>query len=169
MEDFEQLYRLYSRQIFNYLYYLCGDRQIAEELLQETFYQAFKSIFRFKGNSKVSTWLYQIAKNIYYKHLAKVRKLKLSSFEEANELICLATPDILFEEKEKGMSIIKAINKLKEPFREILVLRSFSELSFKEIGDVLNKTEGWARTNFYRAKLKLKDILSNEEEVINGL
>lgn len=165
MEDFEQLYRLYSRQLFNYLYYLCGSRQMAEELLQETFYQAFKSILRFKGNSKVSTWLYQIAKNIYFKHLAKVRKQKLSSLEETKELVCSATPDILFEEKEKSKDVIKAINKLKEPFREIIVLRSFSELSFKEIGEILNKTEGWARTNFYRAKLTLKDILSDETEV----
>lgn len=63
MEEFKQLYIKYEKQIYKYLYYLSGDKFIAEELTQETCFQAFKSIHSFKGRSKVSTWLFQIAKN----------------------------------------------------------------------------------------------------------
>ena len=87
MEDFEQLYCLYSKQLYKYLLYISGDKYLAEELLQETYYQALKSIFRFKGDSKVSTWLYQISKNVYLKHLTKERKEKLISMSETKDLV----------------------------------------------------------------------------------
>ena len=166
MEDFEQLYYLYSKQLFKYLLYISGDAHLAEELLQETYYQALKSIFRFKGDSKISTWLYQIGKNVYLKHLSKVRKEHLISIDETKDLTNPNTPDVIIEEKEESINLLNSLNKLKEQSREIIFLRSFDELSFREIGDVFNQTEGWARTNFYRAKLQLKDYLLNSKEVL---
>jgi RNA polymerase sigma-70 factor (ECF subfamily) len=167
VEDFDQFYRLYSKQLYKYLLFISGDKQLAEELLQETYYQAFKSIFRFKGDSKVSTWLYQIGKNVYLKHLYKVRKERLVSIDEIKDLACVSTPEVIIENKEKGINLINALYKLKENYREIILLRSFDELSFREIGAVFNQSEGWARTNFFRAKLQLKDlILNNNEEVL---
>ena len=146
---------------------MCGDKHLAEDLLQETYYQALKSIFRFKGDSKVSTWLYQIGKNVYLTHLSKVRKEQLTYLNETKDLTYPNNPDVIIEEKEKSINLIKAIYKLKEQYREIIFLRSFDELSFREIGDVFNQSEGWARTNFYRAKLQLKDfLLNNSEEVL---
>src|SRR5699024_5778820 len=62
-------YELYSKDLFNYLLYLTHSHSLSEELVQETFYQAFKSIHRFRGESKVKTWLFQIAKHLYYKHI----------------------------------------------------------------------------------------------------
>jgi len=164
MEDFEQLYCLYSKQLFKYLLYISGDKHLAEELLQETYYQALKSIFRFKGESKVLTWLYQISKNVYLKHLSKVRKEHLISMDETKNSRSQNTPDVIIEERENNINLIKALHKLKEQSREIIFLRSFEELSFREIGDVFNQSEGWARTNFYRAKLQLKDFLLNDSE-----
>jgi len=167
VKDFEQLYSLYSKQLYKYLLYISGDKYLAEDLLQETFYQAFKSIFRFKGDSKVSTWLYQIGKNVYLKHLSKIRKEQTTSMNENNGLTLLSTPDIIFERKDKSLNLIKAIYKLKEQYREIIFLRAFQKLSFREIGAMFKHSEGWARTNFYRAKLQLKDLLiSSEEEVL---
>ncbi len=166
MEDIEQLYRLYSKQLLKYLIYISGDKYLAEELLQETFYQAIKSIFRFNGNSKVSTWLYQIAKNVYYKYLYREKKEHLTSLEATQDLSHLSTLDEIIEWKEANIELNKAILKLKEPYKEIIFLRSFSELSFKEIGAIFNQSEGWARTNFYRAKLKLKDFLMIKSEEV---
>lgn len=164
MEDFEQLYLLYSKQIFNYLFFKCRDRYLAEEMLQETFYQAIKSILRIKRESKVSTWLYQIANNIYLKNLTRVRKEQVSSLGEMTVSDENTKPDILLEAKESTEEVIDSINRLKEPLREIVFLRSYNELSFKEIGGILNQTEGWARTNFYRAKLLLKEYLISQKE-----
>lgn len=164
MDDFEQLYNLYSKPLFKYLLYMSGDKHIAEELLQETYYQAIKSIFRFKGDSKVSTWLYQIAKNVYMKRLTVMRKEKNISLEETDEIIYPNTPELIIEDKELKMNLIKTLNKLKEPFKEIIILRSFNEHSFREIGELFNQSENWARTNFYRAKLQLKNLLIQSEE-----
>jgi len=164
VEDFEQLYCLYSKQLYKYLLYISGNKYLAEELLQETYYQALKSIFRFKGDSKVSTWLYQISRNVYLKHLSKGRKEKLVSINETNDVGDYNTPEIIIEGKEENINLINAINELKEQYREIIFLRSFDELSFREIGILLNQSEGWARTNFYRAKLQLKNLLMNSKE-----
>jgi RNA polymerase sigma-70 factor, ECF subfamily len=167
VEDFEELYHLYSKQLYKYLLYITRDTYLAEELLQETYYQALKSIFRFKGDSKVSTWLYQIGKNVYFKHLSRVKKEQLTTINKTKELTYPNTPDIVFEEKEESINLVKALYKLKEQSREIILLRTFDELSFREIGDMLSQSEGWARINFYRAKLQLKDILlNNNEEVL---
>ena len=164
MEDFEQLYCLYSKQLYKYLLYISGNKYLAEELLQETYYQALKSIFRFKGDSKVSTWLYQISKNVYLKHLSKGRKEKLVPINETNDIGDYNTPEVIIEGKEESINLINAINELKEQYREIIFLRSFDELSFREIGVLFNQSEGWARTNFYRAKLQLKNLLMNSKE-----
>ena len=162
MEDFEALYRQYAKQLFRYLVCLSGDRQLAEELLQETFYQAINSIFRFKGNSKVSTWLYQIAKNVYLKHVAKSRKRRMASLDEIENVASPELLDAALIEEEQNSNLAAALRKLNDPFREIIYLRVFSELSFKEMGELFSRSEGWARTNFYRAKLQLRAFLSDD-------
>lgn len=167
MKDFEELYSLYSKGLYKYLLYICRDRQLAEELLQETYYQAMKSILSFKGGSKVSTWLYQIGRNVCLKHLAKARKVSFISVDEIGDMPCSKTTEEVVQDSEEGIAIINSINKLKPQYREIVCLRLFDELSFREIGGAFNQSEGWARTNFYRAKLQLKDLLSrNNEEVL---
>jgi RNA polymerase sigma-70 factor (ECF subfamily) len=162
LEDCEELYRQYAKQLFRYLVCLSGDRHLAEELLQETFYQAINSIFRFKGDSKVSTWLYQISKNVYLKHIYKTRKERLASLDEVENSASSEVLDVAIIEQEQNTNLIEAISKLKNPFREIIHLRVFNELSFKEVGGLFSQSEGWARINFYRAKLQLKALLSND-------
>lgn len=162
MEDFEELYRQYAKQLLRYLVCLSGDRQLAEELLQETFYQAINSIFRFKGNSKISTWLYQIAKNVYLKHVTKARKRRTASLDD---IANIASPDLLdaaLIKEQQTSHLTAALNKLDDPFKEIICLHVFNELSFKEVGELFSRSEGWARTTFYRGKLQLRAFLSDE-------
>jgi RNA polymerase sigma-70 factor, ECF subfamily len=162
LEDFDALYRQYAKQLFRYLVCLSGDRQLAEELLQETFYQAINSIFRFKGDSKVSTWLYQIAKNVYLKQASKARKGRMASLDEIENVASPGLLDAAVIEEEQNSNLAAALNKLDDPFREIICLRVFNELSFKEVGELFSRSEGWARTTFYRAKLQLRAFLSDD-------
>jgi RNA polymerase sigma-70 factor (ECF subfamily) len=162
LEDFEELYRQYAKQLFRYLICLSGDRQLAEELLQETFYQAINSIFRFRGSSKVSTWLYQIAKNVYLKHISKTRKGRMQSLDDLENVASPEQLDAAILEEEQKSNLAAALNKLNDPFREIICLRVFNELSFKEVGELFSRSEGWARTTFYRAKLQLRTFLSDD-------
>lgn len=147
------------------MYYLVGDKYVAEELTQETFFQAFKSIHRFKGESKVSTWLFQIAKNTFYTYLRKNRNLGniIDATSIEDNITNKETPENLYEKKEEYKFLINAIKNLKQPQDEIIILRIYNELSFKEIGEIFNQSDVWARVNFYRAKNNLSSVINNME------
>lgn len=164
MEEFNEIYRLYSKGIYKYLLYLTGNHHLAEDLLQETFYNAFKGISRFKGNSKISTWLYAIAKNTYLTELSKNKRMDTVLLDELdNHVIDSDMPDTIFESKDNIRAIIAAIKKFDENYKQVMVLRITSTLSFREIGEMLGKNENWARITFYRAKLKLKEEMEGEK------
>jgi RNA polymerase sigma-70 factor (ECF subfamily) len=159
LKDFKELYRLHSKQLFSYLFYLTNDRSLAEELVQETFYQAFKSIHRFKGNSKIKTWLFQIAKHVYYKHLKK-NPLNIDEFNETDgNITSFSSPEKILEKEEQEQLLHEGIQQLKEPYKQVVILRSYNELSFKEIGEILLESENWARVTFHRGKQKLREYL----------
>ena len=156
MQDMEQIYKQYFETVNKYLFCLTHNNDISEELTQETFYKAVKKINTYKGECKMSVWLCQIAKNLWYDELKKNKKIQNSEEEmfsiEAEEKI--EDKVILNESK---VELYKKIQKLDKQTREVIYLRITGELSFKEIGDILNKTENWARVTFYRGKQKLKE------------
>ena len=163
LKDFKQLYKLYSKPLYNYLLYLTNDRSLAEELVQETFYQVIISIHRFKGRSTIKTWVYQIGKNVYYKHLKK-NAMNNGEFDENDvKFADFSTPENIWEKEERESVLHLAIQQLKEPYKQVVILRSFNELSFKEIGNILEGSENWARVTFHRGKLRLREILKKEE------
>jgi RNA polymerase sigma factor (sigma-70 family) len=159
LEDFNVIYSLYHRQLLKYLFYLSKDYGLAEELLQETFYQAMKSVHRYRGDSKVSTWLYQIAKNTYSNYIKKNKKIQLDGDERFLDIADANTPEGILNQKQTKIEILKAIAELKEPYRDVVILRAVNELSFRQVGEILNQSENWAKVTFYRGKLKLQEIL----------
>lgn len=163
----EELYKENSKLVYNYLKSLCSNREIAEELTQETFYRAIKSAKKFKGESKVSTWLCQIAKNVWIDYNKKESKMKLVSFE-SDEIIknLLVEKDLEgdIESRNELINLYKKIHKLDENTKEVFYLRIKGELSFKEIGTILDKSEEWARITFYRGKIKLKEEINNDKK-----
>jgi len=163
LKEFDTLYRLHSKELFKYLFYLTNDASLAEELVQETFFQAFKSIHLFKGKSKVKTWLYQIAKHVHYKYIKKNPYTNSEEFNEKGEYaINYQTPEMIFEKKEDEKHLHSLIIKLNEPYKQVVILRGLNELSFKEIGEILSESENWARITFFRGKQKLQEILKGE-------
>ena len=163
MQDIEKIYKENFETVNKYLFCLTKNWDLAEELTEETFYRAVKKIGKFKGESKISTWLCQIAKNLYYDVLRKNKKivnteynlLELEAEESTEEKV------ILNDEK---ITLYKNLQKLDEKTREVIYLKITGELSFKEIGEILNKTENWARVTFYRGKQKLKEGDLNERK-----
>jgi RNA polymerase sigma factor (sigma-70 family) len=148
----DEIYQKYSERVFKYLMTLCRNSDLAEELTQETFYKAIQSIHRYNGTSKMSVWLCQIAKHTYYQYVDK--QTKQPKLQEAP---LVHSSEQLLITQENKVELYRQIHDLKEPYKEILLLRLLGGLSFQEIGDVLGKNENWARVNFYRAKLKLKE------------
>lgn len=154
MDDMEKIYREYAQTVYKYLMTLCHDSSLSEELTQETFYQAVKSINRFDGSCKISVWLCQIAKHMWYRHLNK-NKREVPTEKAKYDFSIPSTEDEVLS-NESHLDLLKQIHNLNEPAREIVYLRAFGGLSFKEIGEVFGKSENWARVTFYRSKEKLK-------------
>lgn len=162
MYDIEQIYIKHVETVRKYLLCLTHNADISEELTQETFYKAIKNINSFKNNCKMSVWLCQIAKNLWYNELQKNKKLKMIS---EDEILFIQSEseienNIIFNEEK--LKLYRNLQKLDEEMREVVYLRITGELSFKEIANILGKTENWARVTFYRAKKKLKEVDSDE-------
>lgn len=162
--EIKEAYEQYFNTVYGYLCTLTGgNHNLAEELTQETFYRATKKISEFRGEAKMSTWLCQIAKYVYYQSLDKKRRRKEVSFDEAVELAMQEETEKAIEDAEAKMSIFREIYKLPSPMRDVVMLRLTGELSFKEIGDIMAQSENWARVTFYRAKQMLGKELKRDE------
>ena len=157
MQDIKQIYEEYFETVNKYLFCLTHDNDISEELTQETFYKAVQKINTYKGKCKMSVWLCQIAKNLWYDQCRKKKK-KINIEESLCDFETLETPESQVISNDEKISLYKKIQKLDDKTREVIYLRITGELSFKEIGTILNKTENWARTTFYRGKNKLKEV-----------
>ncbi|MDR1067293.1 MAG: sigma-70 family RNA polymerase sigma factor [Clostridiales bacterium] len=157
MLDFEALYNVYSDEVYRYILSLCRNPHIAEDVTSETLLKAIKAIDKFKGECDMRVWLCQIAKNTYYT-LAKRNKLYA---EPPDELSSGDNFERALINKSQALEIHRALHRLAEPYKEVFSLRLFSELSFAEIGIIFDKSEGWARTTFHRAKNMLKERVND--------
>lgn len=162
MQNIEEIYKENFEVVRKYLFCLTHSNDIAEELTQKTFYMAVKKIDTFKGKCKISVWLCQIAKNLWYNELKKNRKTETINEQEEFEVLPLNTVEEIVISNENKVNFYKKIQQLDAPMKDVIYLRITGELSFKEIASVLNKTENWARVMFYRGKQKLKEGEENE-------
>lgn len=161
--EFNEIYQEYGTLVYRFLMSLTQHEQLAEELTQETFYQAIKSADKFKGNSKVSTWLCQIAKHLWFQELAKRKRQEgqselLDDHDDPSPM-----PDQILFSSENKVELFRLIHKLSETNKEVMLLRINGDFSFKEIGEVFGKSENWARVTFYRAKQKIIERMSTYE------
>lgn len=156
MEDkISDYYEQHGKLVFRYLYKLCQDRELAEELTQETFFQAIRTIGRYRGDCKPSVWLCQIARHVWYKYLEKNKNSKYHvGLDETIPDESRSALDQVIQQENK-MELYGRMQKLKPEMREVLYLRILGELSYREIGIIMGKTENWARVTYYRGKEQL--------------
>lgn len=158
MQDMTEIYIKYSKIVYKYIFCLTKNEDTAEEITQDTFLVAVKNIDKFKGECKISTWLCQIAKYLWYKELRKVKKVKFEELEKLKESdIFIETVEENIIRKEEKIELLKKLQKLDEKTRNVMNLRLFVNLNYEEIGLVLNKSANWARVTFFRGKEKLKE------------
>lgn len=161
----EEIYKEYSKIVYNYLLSLTCNSEVAEELMQETFYNAVKNINKFRNESSMKTWLCKIAKNKWIDYLKKTKGTDEITIDEIEEKFLLVNSfEEEFSNKEAVIDLYKKIHNLDEKTREVIYLRIRADLSFKEIGEIMGETENWARVTFYRAKVKLKEEFDNEQK-----
>ena len=162
-KDMDEVYREYAKGVYKYLLSLCHNGDTAEELTQETFYRAVKSIKNYDGSCKMFVWLCQIAKHVWYKELEKRKKHGCLIEEDfAADGVSVEENAVLAEEK---MKMFKALHELDERTRETVYLRLTGEFSFREIGEILGMDETCARVTFYRGKVKIREIIDKERKI----
>lgn len=161
MESMEEIYGKHAKMVYGFLLSKCGNHHVAEELTQETFYQALEGISRFENKSSISTWLCGIANNVYRSHC---RKEKLyAGLEEVEEKTGGKSLEQEVFDRLDTMELLKLLHRLKEPLREVIYLRMIGNLSFREIGEIMEQSENWARVNFYRGKSRMIEEAKKNE------
>lgn len=162
--DIKQICEEYYQTVYGYLITITGgDYDLSEELTQETFYRAIKNSSKFRGDCKMSTWLCQIAKFTFYQHLDKKKRRKEVSMDTVVEVTANQQIEKEYISNEQKLEIYKKIQRLESPTRDVLLLRLSGDLSFREIGEILGKTENWARVTFYRGKQMIGKELEKDE------
>ena len=144
MQSIEVIYRQYASVVYRYLFAKIRDENIAEEVTQETFYQAIRCSDKFDYSCKVSTWLCAIAKNQLAVYL---RKNHINdNLEDVTQSQASAEDEYM--SKDGQMFLLKQLHSVPDPYKEVMYLRVFGGLSFKEIGEIMEKSENWARVTW---------------------
>lgn len=163
--DFEEVYRLYFRDIYRYARSLCRNEALAEEVAQETFCRALLSAQRFDGRKDIRAWLFTIAKNSYFSLCRKARRT-VSLPEEHDDGVSFTERITDAEDAER---IHRFLHTMEEPYKEVFTLRVFGELPYESIGGLFGKSAGWARVTFHRAKEKIRKFMEETNEHENKL
>ena len=138
MFDMDAAYREYAVMVYKFLLSLCYEEELAEELTQETFYQAVRSVDRYDGNCKVSTWLCQIAKHLWYREMERRKRKGTSELTADMESLEKPVEEQLMVKEEK-MELFRKVHVLDEISKEIVLLRVTGAFSFKEIWNCQEK------------------------------
>lgn len=156
MNELEALYKQIQPKIYAFFFVKTSSSTVAEDLTHDVFYEACKGIESFQGKSTMNTWLFSIAKNTlrnYYRSKKYQRKLTTMLKDEVNTN---RTPEEVIIINEETHNLIRQIQALDDLQKEIVILRIYGELSFREIGELIHKSENYARVTFHRIKLKLQ-------------
>jgi len=161
VQNIGEIYEKYGSIVYKYVFCLTGNKEMAEEITQETFLVATKNIEKFRGECKLSTWLCQISKYIWYKEVKREKINETCSMDIIQESVCNR---ISIEEeicnKDEKVKVFKIIQTFDENTKNVMYLRIFGNFEYKEIAEIMNKTPNWARITFFRGKQKLKEEMS---------
>ncbi|NMO94420.1 RNA polymerase sigma factor [Paenibacillus lemnae] len=153
--DVEDIYRTYFHDVFLYTRTLTQSEHIAEEITQETFFKALKSIGQFDGKKDIRAWLFTIAKHTYFTHYKQQQRHVHDEMDQMEDSVLDVHMVEQLMNEEEAFLIHRYLHDMEEPYKEVFSLRTFGELSFAKIGQLFGKSDGWARVTFYRAKKKI--------------
>ncbi|WP_280519774.1 RNA polymerase sigma factor [Siminovitchia terrae] len=151
------MYLEYFKEVYLFIKSLSHDESIAEEITQEAFFKALKSIEKFDGSKDIRAWLFTIAKNTYFSHYKrKKRQIDLDVIEEPSTGVQIVKH---LMNEEDAFTVHQFLHSMDEPYKEVFSLRTFGELPFEKIGRLFGKSSGWARVTFYRARKKIIEYM----------
>lgn len=160
-EAFSILYKENVKKIYNYIYYRTGNSHDAEDLTARVFQRALGHITKYKKtNVPFSAWLYRIAHNLVANwHRDNSRRKEVPIEDQIDLRVKMEIPEKQIEMRQEVEFLLKAIRKLSNDRQMVLILKYVEDLSNKEIGDILGKSEGAIKSLYHRTLLELRDFL----------
>ena len=161
---FEELYERYFRDVYMYMLRLSGDADIAEEMTEETFFKALRSIDSFRGECGVYAWLCGIAKNCYYSYLKKHGRVQSIDGALPEEEDDGRDIEEIYSDREEAARIKRVLHEIPDPYKEVFMWRVFAEMDFSQIGGLYGKTANWACVTYHRAKRMITERMEEEDK-----
>lgn len=152
---FEELYKLYQRPLVNYLFRLCGNRPLAEDLLQEAFLRLWRAAPTYEPTAKVSTYVFKIAHNLFLNEAARRREKALEGVDREFR----DDPTAEIHRQEVQAAVQRAVEALPEGEREVLVLAEYNGFKYAEISEILGIPVGTVKSRMFSAVQHLKEAL----------
>jgi RNA polymerase sigma-70 factor, ECF subfamily len=170
-ERYSELIERYQGKLFTYIYRLIGDREEAADLLQDVFIKVYKNLHSYDSKRKFSSWIYRIAHNEAVNHIKRKYLKKFVSWEDISatkdKLDMRSTEegaDNAWVRKEVVAEVDLAMNQLPLKYKQVLLLRYYSDKSYEEIAEILGKPVNTVGTLISRAKSKLSEELAKAKE-----
>ena len=172
--DFKNFYEKYKELVFNLALNYTANKEDAEEIAQDVFETVFKKLEFFRYESKIETWIYRITINKSLDYLRSKKRLKnkflsnllfFNNKDGINEGVNFNHPGVEFENKESVQIIYKCLDKLPNNYKTVIVLLKIEGEPQKKVAEIMNISEKAVESLFFRAKLKLKDLLEIEKDI----
>lgn len=174
---FEKFYKQYHQDLFQFIFYMVGDKPLAEDLVQEVYIRVLKSYANFRGDSSEKTWLFSIARNVTIDYFRKQKRRRhwISQFldwDKRGELLVdqQPLPEEIVIANEKIKQVFKYLNKCTPDQRSVLILRYIQSCSIKETADILDFTVSKVKTTQHRGLKVLRKYLldaQTEEDIMH--
>ncbi|MGN6265503.1 MAG: RNA polymerase sigma factor [Ginsengibacter sp.] len=169
-QAFKELVETWQDMVYNTSIGFLQNEEDAEDISQEVFIKVYQSMYSFKGQSKLSTWIYRITVSKCLDHLRKKKRKKRFAFMQGlygnNDNLAIDPPDFIHpgvktESKEKSITLFKAIDKLPANQKTAFVLNKVEELSYREISEIMDSSESAVDSLLQRAKKNLQILLKD--------
>ena len=162
-DAFAFLVETYETSVYRLALRMCGNAHDAEEVAQEAYVAAWKGMPAFRGESKFSSWLYQLTTNAAIDFLRREKRHRATTpIEDEVDLAAPGTPQQAAEAAEVRQALQQALDTLTPEHREIFLLRQMRQLSYEEIGQLLGLEAGTVKSRLSRAKKQLREILTKK-------
>ena len=154
-EAFEELYTLFQKPLANFLYRLCWNAQLVDDLVQDVFLRVWKAAPKYEPKAKVSTWIFKIAHNLWINYAAKRKEQALEGADREID----SAPDVDIQKEELRRAVKRAVEQLPEGEREVLVLAEYSGFKYHEISEILEIPVGTVKSRMFSATRRLREAL----------
>ncbi|MED1204915.1 RNA polymerase sigma factor SigX [Heyndrickxia acidicola] len=165
---FQEIYQKYHQDLYQFIFYMVKDRDLAEDLVQEVYLRVLKSYRFFEGKSSEKTWLFSIAKNVSIDYFRKQKRWRLRIAEELDwKGRDYSDPKPLPEEltvlKEEIQQLYRCLDECSQDQKMVVIMRYLNHLNIQETAEALEWTESKVKTTQHRALLVLKRLMNQKE------